>query len=1161
VCAHAILAGQSGRKDQNMIINRAALTLISVCLFAASSLAATVSYRQGGGGGYTDITFDQTDIVAGDDTLGRYDYHATGASSPEFTLIGIKDLFTALPLSGPDDVTSATLAIVGYQGDNDYVSVSRCTTNWMPNSAGDNQDNVTGMHADLAGNADWASGNFSTADYDSANAVTIQWGPTCYKDPYEYNVTNMVKAMYQTGQNCGFVVSAGSGTGVYLFSNNNGTESNRPILTIVYTNETPPPTYALTVDSGSGDGSYQEGWIADISADPAPSMMVFDFWIGDTAGVADLGAGETTYTMPAAASTITATYRLVDPYFLTVNDGSGSGTYMESTVVNISADPAPSGMIFSEWTGDVATVDDVEAASTTITMPGANAVVTATYTTPYTLTVNSGTGSGVYPEDTLVGIVADTPPSGMLFDEWIGDTETIDMVTRADTSLLMPASDTEVTASYREDWSLVDWYDRFNTFCIDNFGAEIEPLAYEMLGNTLVFVPSGEWNHVSQTSAVIAFETNLPAGGYIEYGQTASYGSDTMGQEERKYYMHIHYLRGLLPNTTYHYRFVAEDERSNVIVSTDRAFTTATPPNVVYVPGSLGSPPYNLNQSGKTYLVTQDIVADGTAFKVAAANVTLDLGGHTVTYNNTVQTDPTGPAGNFWDFIHYAVQGVQVHDQDNCKVYNGSIKQGAGMNGAVACGIGYSPLFSYSSSGEVAGITADYEGDQVSGIDTKWSGPNTIHHNIVMDRSIEITNRHAALYGIASAASIHHNLIKRARHCGISGSSNGDIYSNEMYIDSCATNGFAINHYATTGSECNDNKIFGTGYLVIGVGTVSNGVADVMVHDNYIHLQATEPDERFAEYGAQSGAYCCRITWGGDNIQYYDNYMITYGRDGGMVRGTWFHMTPSIVDCVYRDNVVKAVLENMESDIQGCIVHCGDSDPNDAPLVYENNVIISNFCNARMGEDYYGAGCNAEFYDNTFLNEGPARTDYRTIGVGYSTYRSTGHKFYDSIFGLGAGYDEVRFDGSGSRDFWVGWTLTIQTEPLADITIKDYYGIVVFDDQADDSGVARTKLYQYKHEPSGKTYYTDHTVTVTKGDDERIVAVSMDAKKTIQVFFDVPGDISGDDFVGQDDLDMILAKWGWTVDPADPADTDDDGFVGQTDLDYVLDHWGDGTPP
>jgi len=189
--------------------------LLTVCLLAAyASAATTVKFRQGGGSGYTDLTFDQTDINTGNDNLGRYDYFCTGASSPEYTLIGIKDLMTALPLNGPDDVLSATLTVYGYQGDNDYVTAYRVLTNWMPRPAGQNQNNVTGMHADLAGSQSWASGAFSASDYDAAG-VTVQWGPASYKQPQVYDVTNIVKEMYRAGRSYGFVLSAAAGTGVY----------------------------------------------------------------------------------------------------------------------------------------------------------------------------------------------------------------------------------------------------------------------------------------------------------------------------------------------------------------------------------------------------------------------------------------------------------------------------------------------------------------------------------------------------------------------------------------------------------------------------------------------------------------------------------------------------------------------------------------------------------------------------------------------------------------------------------------------------------------------------------------------------------------------------------------------------------------------------------
>ncbi len=57
------------------------------------------------------------------------------------------------------------------------------------------------------------------------------------------------------------------------------------------------------------------------------------------------------------------------------------------------------------------------------------------------------------------------------------------------------------------------------------------------------------------------------------------------------------------------------------------------------------------------------------------------------------------------------------------------------------------------------------------------------------------------------------------------------------------------------------------------------------------------------------------------------------------------------------------------------------------------------------------------------------------------------------------------------------------------------------------------------------------------------------------------GDLNGDGFVGQDDLNIVLGDWG-NMPPGDPrADPSGDGFVGQDDLNPVLADWGQGTPP
>jgi len=268
----------------------------------------------------------------------------------------------------------------------------------------------------------------------------------------------------------------------------------------------------------------------------------------------------------------------------------------------------------------------------------------------HTLTVDSGTGDGNYSGGTAVSITADAAASGYAFNMWIGDPDGFadwDACKASSSTYAMPDHDQTLTATYRPASSPTDWWGYFDVFCKETFGAEKEPIAYEIFGNNLAFMSEtgSEWSHVSETSACIAFETNLPAKTYIEYGETTGYGSQTPASD-RYYYLHIYHLRDLDPDTTYHYRFVAEDERANVVTSGDKTFTTGTPPNVIHVPAGVSGPPYVLDQAGKTYLVTQDLVCDRTAFEITADNVTFDLGGHTVIYDQ-VPEDPvvTWPNG------------------------------------------------------------------------------------------------------------------------------------------------------------------------------------------------------------------------------------------------------------------------------------------------------------------------------------------------------------------------------------------------------------------------------------------------------------------------------------------------------------------------------------
>ncbi len=86
------------------------------------------------------------------------------------------------------------------------------------------------------------------------------------------------------------------------------------VVSATYVIEIPAPTpstYAVTVNNGTGDGSYATGATVTITADAAPSGQEFDKWTVVSGGVtlASATSAETTFTMPANAVEVTATYK------------------------------------------------------------------------------------------------------------------------------------------------------------------------------------------------------------------------------------------------------------------------------------------------------------------------------------------------------------------------------------------------------------------------------------------------------------------------------------------------------------------------------------------------------------------------------------------------------------------------------------------------------------------------------------------------------------------------------------------------------------------------------------------------------------------------------------------------------------------------------------
>lgn len=141
-------------------------------------------------------------------------------------------------------------------------------------------------------------------------------------------------------------------------------------------------------------------------------------------------------------------------YILTVNGGSGSGAYSEGTMVAIKAHAPPAGMIFDQWTGDIAKLANPFLPETTLAMPASNCEISSSYrnasNNEYSLEVLNGLGSGKYLPGTAVTIKALPAPDGKAFAEWIGQTGTVINTFASGTILYMPDSDCAVEATYSD---------------------------------------------------------------------------------------------------------------------------------------------------------------------------------------------------------------------------------------------------------------------------------------------------------------------------------------------------------------------------------------------------------------------------------------------------------------------------------------------------------------------------------------------------------------------------------------------------------------------------------------------------------------------------------------------------------------------------------------
>lgn len=311
-----------------------------------------------------------------------------------------------------------------------------------------------------------------------------------------------------------------------------------------------------------------------------------------------------------------------------------------------------------------------------------------------------------------------------------------------------------------------DVYRAFNEFAKARFGADSDHLFYDFLGDSLEFrEQSGYdgvgsvWTYASTKSATVTFETNLPATSHVEYRVQIDPSFEPTETTERPFSVHVHHLTGLQPGTTYEWRPVAVDERDNERTGEIRTLETKAEGSMTPISvDEDGEPAAKIEDPGE-YVLTEDFTARRNAIEIHADDVTLDLGGHTVTYAS-IEVDPDERFYDDWyAYTENGSFGVWTIGHTNLTVVNGTIEQAETdpqENRGNKESVGFNPVMIRASNDvEVAGLELDYHSPQNTGM--RFRAPKDNHH-VHRIRQFEMDqagpNRHESI-GYLVLAYIH----------------------------------------------------------------------------------------------------------------------------------------------------------------------------------------------------------------------------------------------------------------------------------------------------------------------------------------------------------------------------------------------------------------------
>ena len=223
-----------------------------------------------------------------------------------------------------------------------------------------------------------------------------------------------------------------------------------------------------SVGAGTPITKATMGTTVTLTAGAAPTGKVFDKWEVVSGGItlADANSATTTFTMPASAVSVKATYKTtpVTTYNLTTQVNGGHGT-ISASKTGLTAGSTET-ITFNPEVGyeiDTVTVNgtatSVSGNTLNVTMNENKTVVVTYKAIEYNITVTDGkatigAGSEISKaaEGTAVTLTANAAPSGKVFDKWevVSGGITLADANSATTTFTMPASAVSVKATYKD---------------------------------------------------------------------------------------------------------------------------------------------------------------------------------------------------------------------------------------------------------------------------------------------------------------------------------------------------------------------------------------------------------------------------------------------------------------------------------------------------------------------------------------------------------------------------------------------------------------------------------------------------------------------------------------------------------------------------------------